>query len=247
MKRIVILQPGYLPWLGFFDQLVRATEFIIYDDVQYDRRGWRNRNRIKGPEGPVWLTVPVVQKGLFHQRVNETRIDNSSDWAARQVRTLSRNYAKAPYFDDLFPALSAILTQTWDLLIDLDMALIHLIAQQIGINTPLRYSSELPQEGGKTGRLIEICLATGADTYLTGNAAKGYIDEDAFRSAGITLEYQNYQHPTYRQRFGDFIPYLSAVDLVFNEGPASLIILSNTAGGTRSEIEEKGSDNHAGD
>ncbi len=243
MKRLVILQPGYLPWLGFFDQLHRADEFVIYDDVQYDRRGWRNRNRVKGPQGPIWLTVPVRTKGAFHQTVREARIENSRDWRRRHLETLRRCYRHAPFFEEIMDLLAPIYAAEWELLIDLDLALIRRLAGYLGIDTPLLFASEIAHGGGKTGRLLRICAARGATHYLTGDAAKGYIDRQAFAEQGITLEFQGYQHPEYPQLFGEFTPYLSIVDLLFNCGPESLAILAGQprAGADRERAEPGGS------
>ncbi|MBN2056712.1 WbqC family protein [bacterium] len=226
MKRVVILQPGYLPWLGFFDQLDLAHTFVIYDDVQYDRRGWRNRNRVKTPTGPCWLTVPVEQKGAFHQTVLSTRIA-AGEWRRKHLGTLARNYRPAPFFDRYYPAFEEILQEPFEFLVDLDLALIELIAAELGIVTTMVRSSGLSIQGGKTDRLVEICRYLGATHYLTGNAAHNYIDLGRFGECGIRVEFHDYVHPEYRQQFGAFLPYLSIVDLLFNHGPDSLDILSS--------------------
>ena len=232
MKRVVILQPGYIPWLGFFDQLDLADVFVIYDDVQYDKRGWRNRNRVKGPNGIIWLTVPVYQKGKFEQRIYEVKIDNTQKWVKKHLNTLMRCYKKAPFFDLLYPELERILRKKqWEFLIDLDMEIIYKLKEILKINTPILMASDICKEGGKTTRLINICKKLNATHYLTGDAAKNYIEEEKFKEANIVLEYHGYEHPEYPQRFGEFIPYLSVVDLIFNCGDKSLSILTSRGKG----------------
>jgi hypothetical protein len=226
--RVVILQPGYIPWLGFFEQLQRADVFVIYDDVQFDRRGWRNRNRIKGPDGQVWLTVPVVQKGHFGERVCSVHIDNQQAWKRKHIESLRRFYARAPFFKRYFEPLAETIKKSHEKLIDLDISLIYLLAQWIG-EPPAKFrrSSEMAIEGGRTSRLLNICKALGADKYYTGAAAKNYFESNLFDDAGIRVEFQNYRHPVYPQLFGEFIPYLSIVDLLFNKGEEAAEIIAS--------------------
>lgn len=231
VKRVVILQPGYLPWLGFFDQLDLADEFVMYDDVQYDRRGWRNRNRIKTPDGPCWLTVPVTQKGRFTQSLLETRVCYDTAWPEKHLKTIHRYYSPAPYFADLYSVVQEVLQTRHEFLVDLDLALIHGLAGRLGIATKLWRSSELNIYGGKTERLLDICLHLGATAYLTGNAAHNYIDLDRFTEQGIEVQFHDYEHPRYEQLHGEFVPYLSIIDLMFNHGPDSLARLTSRGKG----------------
>ena len=226
--RAVILQPGYLPWLGFFEQLQRADIFVIYDDVQFDRRGWRNRNRIKGPDGELWLTVPVIQKGRFGQKVSEVEIDDKHPWQRKHIESLRRCYSRAPYFKRYFPLIADIIRKPSQKLVDLDISLIYLLAEMTGQPmSKFRRSSELGLTGGRTSRLLNICRALGADEYYTGAAARVYFDMKLFNNAGIKVEFQDYRHPAYPQLFGDFIPYLSLVDLLFNTGENSGEIIAS--------------------
>ncbi len=226
--RVVILQPGYLPWLGFFEQLQRADIFVIYDNVQFDRRGWRNRNRVKGPDGQVWLTVPVVQKGHFGEKVCNAHIDNQQAWKRKHVESLRRFYARAPYFKNYFEPLAETIKKPHEKLIDLDISLIYLLARWIGEPEPkFRRSSEMGIEGGRTSRLLNICKALGADEYYTGAAARRYFESNLFDDAGIRVEFQDYTHPVYPQLFGEFIPYLSIIDLLFNKGDESADIIAS--------------------
>ncbi|MBW2605470.1 MAG: WbqC family protein [Deltaproteobacteria bacterium] len=223
--KVGILQPGYIPWLGFFEQVYRSNKFVLYDDVQFDKNSWRNRNRIKTPDGPLWLTIPVRQKGHISQTLLETEIAEKKRWPRKHLNSLKSCYAKAPYFDRYIDDLSEILQQEWTCLVDLDIALIKYLLRELEITTPLIRSSELGISGKKTERLISICKALEATTFYEGAAGRNYMEEKKFEEAGIRLEYQDYHHPTYPQLYGDFIPYLSVIDLLFNCGDESLEII----------------------
>jgi hypothetical protein len=229
-RTLVVLQPGYLPWLGFFDQMRRADVFVYYDDVQYDKNGWRNRNRVKSPAGePHWLTVPV-RVGSLGQRVNETEIDNRQPWARKHVGTLRQFYAKAPHLARHLPELEELLAgRRWGLLVELDIAVVALMCRWLGIERETARSSELKVEGERSERLLKLCEHFGARRYLSGNAAQSYLDEAAFEARGVRVVWQNYQHPVYPQQHGAFVPYLSALDLVLNCGGerAAKIIAGN--------------------
>jgi len=227
--RIAILQPGYLPWLGFFDQELSVDLFVLYDDVQYDRRGWRNRNRIKTPKGPVWLTVPVEQKGKYHQLIREVKIDNTRPWKRKHLRTIETFYTKAPYFEKLFPQFERILAQEWEYLWELDLKVIEWLNELIGVKTPIVLASQLSASGAKSERLLDICTKLGAKEYYSGAAAKYYLDIELFKRAGIEVFFQEYEHPVYPQLHGDFISHLSVIDLLMVAlGETQRIIKSGT-------------------
>lgn len=217
----MVLQPGYLPWLGFFDQMLRADIFVCYDDVQFDKNGWRNRNRIKTDRGSQWLTVPILHKGRAGQRICDVEIDNRTDWARKHVATITQAYAKVPHRDAYLPELGGLLSSRWTNLVELDMAVIEMMVGWFGIVTPVYRSSRLGIDGDQSGRLVAICRYFGADRYLSGQAAKAYLDEALFERAGIAVAWQDYRYPTYPQLHGPFVPYLSALDLVLNAGPDS--------------------------
>jgi len=226
--RVAILQPSYLPWLGFFEQMHRSDQFVLYDDVQFTRRDWRNRNRVRVREGSVWLTVPIIQKNNFEQTLLETKIDNSTAWKRKHLETIRCHYSKAPFFDLYFPWCEKVFTSEWNFLLDLSLETIHYLKEQLKISTPLLRSSQLDSSGSKTERLISICNQLGATQYLSGDSAKNYISEKDFNEQGIDLEYQDYQHPEYPQRYEGFVPFLSTIDLLFNCGEKSLGILKLT-------------------
>jgi hypothetical protein len=226
--RIAILQPSYLPWLGFFEQMNRSDQFILFDDVQFTRRDWRNRNRVRVLEGSVWLTVPVIQKNKYDQSLLETKIDNSTSWKRKHLETIRCYYSKTPFFDKHFPWCERIFNSDWNFLLDLSLETIEYLKRELKINTPLLRSSELGEAGNKTERLISICKQLGATQYLSGDSAKNYISEKDFSDQGIELEYQKYQHPEYPQRYEGFVPFLSTIDLLFNCGDKSMEFLKKT-------------------
>ena len=223
--RVTILQPSYLPWLGFFEQMSRSDKFVLLDDVQYTRRDWRNRNKVRVKEGWVWLTVPVQQKSRFSQSLLETRIDNSVSWRRKHLETLRQHYCKAPFFEKYFPRCQQIYEKDWEFLFDLCLETIQFLKEEMGIETPLLRSSEMKLSGEKTERLVSICRELGATHYLSGESGSDYISQEDFSNPGIELEYQNYEHPVYPQRYPGFVPHLSTIDLLFNCGEQSLSIL----------------------
>lgn len=226
--RLCILQPSYLPWLGFFDQMHRADTFVYLDDVQFTRRDWRNRNKIRTPNGWSWLTVPVLQKSRFKQLLKDTRIDNSVPWRRKHQEAILSHYAKAPYFDLYFPALESVYNKPWDFLLDLCYETLQILQEALGIQVSILKASEIGVESAKGEKILALCQTLGASHYLTGDASAEYLSPEAFDEQGIVLEMQNYRHPSYHQRYPDFIPYLSVIDLLFNEGERSLAILSGT-------------------
>jgi hypothetical protein len=221
---VAILQPSYLPWLGYFEQIDRSDVFVFYDDVQYDKHGWRNRNKIKTPKGWQWLTVPVYHN--FGQKIYEVKINNNIPWRRKHLKSLQANYARAPYYQTYIKFFEKVYSQHWEYLVDLNVYLIKQLCEFLGIkNTEFVHSRDLNIKGERTERLVKICQLFGADEYLTGDAAKNYLEEKKFQNANIKVIYQNYRHPVYPQLFGEFIPYLSVVDLLFNCGPKSLEII----------------------
>jgi hypothetical protein len=225
-KTVVILQPGYLPWLGFFDLMFKSDVFVIYDDVQFDKHGWRNRNRIKTPRGALWLTVPVLTKGRNRPTNREILVNNCERWAKRHIGSLRQYYSKAPFYHDYFGLFEQVLNKNWEFLIDLDMALIETLMNLLGFSRRIVFASDLSVSGGQTERLVAFCRHMGARFFLEGDAGRVYLDEALFAEHGIELQYHAYRHPVYRQLHGDFLPYMSVVDLLFNHGPKSLGILS---------------------
>lgn len=226
-KTVGILQPGYLPWLGFFEQMYRCDVFVLYDDVQFEKGSWRNRNRIKSFTGPVWLTVPVLLRGREFPAINGVKINNSVSWQKKHILTVLQNYRKAPFLKRYEDAFASLLGKSWEWLVDLDLALIFWLVQELGISTPIFRSSEMKIPGMGVQRLIEIILSLGGTRFYEGSAGRNYIDSSVFEREGISVIFQDYEHPVYPQLYGDFISHLSIIDLLFNCGPQSLSILTN--------------------
>jgi WbqC-like protein len=218
-----VLQPGYLPWLGFFDQMQKADVFVLYDDVQFDKHGWRNRNRIKCAHGVQWLTVPVHHRG--QPRIDEIEIDSTKPWARKQIATLRQCYAGAAHLEPYVSELAGVLERPWRLLVDLDDAVMRLLAAWLGIETTVVRSSELGVDGERTERLVALCRHFGATRYRSGDAARAYLDIDAFEREGIEVEWQNLAHPVYPQLHGEFVSHLSAIDAILNCGAMSRSLL----------------------
>ena len=227
MTTLVVLQPGYLPWLGFFDQMKKADVFVYYDDVQFDKHGWRNRNRIKGSKGPVWLTVPVRHKGRSNQSIHAVEVIQDQLWANKHLKSIRELYAHAPFTKDYLDGLEAVLSGPKTHLADICYDSVEYFRRVLEIDTPTFCSSDLKIEGERSARLVNICNHFQADIYLSGDSAKSYLQDDLFKDAGIDVQWQNYQHPTYDQQHGPFISHLSIVDLVMNMGPDSRTIFSD--------------------
>jgi hypothetical protein len=222
-------QPQYLPWLGYFDKVADSDLFVFLDLPQYKKREFQNRNRIKGPSGEIWLAVPVLSKGRFDQAIKDVQIDNSQPWQKRHWSTLELHLKKAPFWKDYAPGLRPFYERRWERLAELNLELTLWFFQQLGLQVPWKLESAIGTSTQSTERLIELCKKTGCDTYLSGAGGRDYMDEDRFRQEGLSLRYQNYVHPVYAQRYGDFLPYMSVVDLLMNVGPDSLKVLRGKA------------------
>lgn len=221
---LVVLQPGYLPWLGFFDQLRRADVFVYYDDVQYDRNGWRNRNRIKTQHGPIWLTVPVRHSGRGMPKILDVEIDARTSWARKHVASIRQAYARAPFLATYMPALEELLHRKWERLVDLDVACTGLMAEWFGLRRRIERSSTLEVGGDRSERLVNLCRRLGASKYVSGDSARSYLDVPLFEQHGIRVEWQEYVHPVYPQLHGGFVSHLSALDLLLNCGDRAPLI-----------------------
>ncbi len=226
--KAAVHQPMYLPYPGFFHKLSMADVFVVMDDVQYDKR-FTNRNRILVPQGPLWLSVPIVKEDKFHEN-RFVRINNSIDWRPDHLRKLHNSYTNAPFFHLYEEHLKGVLTRDWDLLFDLDFELVRAVAGWLGIKTKMVRESELDVTGTSTERLINACKAVGADTYVSGVGGKNYMDEESFSKNGLRLVYQSYHPVPYGQRFTKtFVPDLSIVDMLANVGPDSTKLIFGSA------------------
>lgn len=222
--RVAIHQPQYLPWLGYLAKWAAADVFVFLDTVQYEKNGWQNRNRIRTADGAHWLTVPV--HAHLGTPIAEVAVDATQPWRARHLRAIEQAYTRAPHLDTYRAGLHGLLSREWAQLAPLAVASADWLARAAGIDTPARLASSLAVEGADaTDRLVAICKALGADTYLAGGHGARYMDGARFGAAGISVLYQRYAHPVYPQQHGEFIPFLSGVDLLLTHGDESLRIL----------------------
>jgi WbqC-like protein family len=219
--KCVILQPSYLPWRGYFHQIQKADVFVFYDDVQYDDRGWRNRNRVKTSAGAKWLTIPVLSHGvqLAKTQVRDIRISWDRPWARKHLTTIQHSYAQAPFFERYRSLVESFYDRRDECLADFTMHVTMALAAELRLtNTQFRRSSEFAVQGTKTDRLLALLGAVRADHYISGPSARDYIDESKLRRAGVTLEYMSYDYPEYQQLYPPYDPGVSVLDLLFMKG-----------------------------
>ena len=218
-KRVAIVQSNYIPWKGYFDLINSVDEFILYDDMQYTRRDWRNRNRIKTPNGPIWLTIPVEVKGKYMQKIRDTVVSDP-DWSRRHWETILHNYGRAACFREYRPAFEALYLRCQERQLSaINHRFITAICGILGIQTRISWSMDYRLAEGKTERLVDLCRQAGATEYLSGPAARDYIDPEPFHAAGITLRYMDYGgYPEYGQLNPPFVHEVSVIDLILNVG-----------------------------
>jgi hypothetical protein len=219
MKKIAILQSNYIPWKGYFDMIATVDEFILYDDMQYTRRDWRNRNLIKTPMGVQWLTIPVQVKGKYHQKIRDTEIDGSG-WASVHWKTLVQNYHRTPNFDEIAAWLEPLyLAKVHTQISLLNRWFIEAVCNYLGITTVISNSWDYTLFEGKSERLADLCAQADGTEYISGPAAKDYIEERAFIERGIKLTWFDYSgYPEYPQLWGEFTHGVTILDLLFNCG-----------------------------
>lgn len=224
--RVAAIQSSFIPWRGYFDFIKGVDLFVFYDDVQYSKGSWRNRNKIKTPRGVDWLTIPVLHKE-FAQLVIDTSIDYRTPWQKKHIGTWSSNYRAAPYFDLVMGILSDSIEIQEITISQLNIKLIRKICDYLGISTPMMLSSELALEGNKTDRLIDLLKKLNASCYLSGPSADAYLDKQAFSKNNIQLEYKSYDYAPYPQLWGGFVGEVTILDLIANCGPRSIDMISS--------------------
>ncbi len=228
----VILQPSYIPWRGYFDQIRRADLFIFYDDVQYDKHGWRNRNQIKTANGKQWLTIPVHSQGVTQGiTIREVQIDWRSVWPEKHLKALTSADARAPHFREYLPMLEELYSRHDGCIADFTIEATIRVARELGIGQTrfIRSSGIKGIDGRKTERLIQILRSVGADHYISGPSARDYIEREKFDEAGIRLEYIAYDYPEYPQLYPPFDPQVSVLDLLFMTGGEALQFIAPQA------------------
>ena len=224
-RTVAIHQPQYLPYLGFFHKIVHSDIFVLLDDVQFNKGGFQNRNKLKTSQGWQWITVPVLHDSK--QLIRDVRINNEVSWQRKHWAALKTNYAPAPFFDQLSSDLHEILHREWNSLSDLNNTLTEWAMSALGIDTPTILSSTLKHSSEGTQRLIEICRELGASRYLSGPGGKNYMDLEAFSEASISVTWQDFHSPTYEQVFSEagFQPDMAIVDALFCCGPGARRLL----------------------
>ncbi len=218
---VAVHQPQYLPWLGYFDKIRQADIFCYLDNVQYKKNDWQNRNRIKTSQGWQWITVPVRYQ--FPEKICEVKINPTVKWQKKQLQALITNYRRAPFFDNFFDIYEQIYSKNWEYLADLNIYSIERLKDALGLSQkPAIKSSQLELREDPTDRLIDICKAVKADTYMSGQDGVKYMDLERFKESSIKVVIQDFKHPVYPQLFEGFESHMSVVDLLFNCGPGSL-------------------------
>jgi hypothetical protein len=228
MKKIAIMQPTFIPWAGYFSLIDRVDEFVFLDSVQFDKRSWQQRNKIKTNDGSIWLTVPVISKGLNSQVINDVNIlhEGGKNPLDKLKRSIQQHYSKSEYFSFVAENILNIFDQRELSLSNLNISLILRISELIGIKTKFLRSSEMSCAGTQASLLLDICKKTSASAYVSPPGSKNYLEKtDVFKLAKIEIIYHDYEHPTYKQLNGNFIPYLSIIDLISNEGHQTLDII----------------------
>ena len=221
MKRVAILQSNYIPWKGYFDILASVDEFILYDEVQYTKNDWRNRNIIKTKQGQQWLTIPVRHTGRFGQPIDAVRLADAA-WTKKHWSSLAQAYGRAPFFEALAPAVREVYEacREEEYLSAVNGRFIRLIVALLGLETRIVSSRDYAVAGDKNERLVALCRHAGASAYLSGPAAKDYLDASLFADAGIAVAWMDYsRYPEYPQLHGPFVHAVSVLDLLFNVGP----------------------------
>jgi hypothetical protein len=220
------IQPVYLPWLGYFDQMRRVDVFVIADEMRYSSSGWAHRNRVKGPDGPCWLTLPA--RPQHDQPINQVRLDRSVPWKRKHLATLRHFYARGVEAQTLLAELDAVLDESAERLVGVSIPTVRFLADRLGIRTPIVISSELglearyrerfPEHADPTRRIIAYMEALGATELLEGESGQSYFDVPLFESHGFRVTFHRYLHPTYAPLHGPFLSHMSALDLLLSVG-----------------------------
>jgi len=227
-KKVIITQSNYIPWKGYFDSIQLVDEVILYDDMQYTKRDWRNRNQIKTPQGVKWLSVPVEVKGKYFQAIKDTKISETK-WKQKHWNALKANYAKAPFFNEYKEQFEELYLNCQEEHLSLiNYRFLSGINSILGIKTPMRFSSDFTLAEGKTERLVDLCKQLNATDYYTGSAAKNYMDESLFAQENIIVHYLDYSgYPEYEQLYPPFTHAVTVLDLIFNTGKKATSYMKN--------------------
>ena len=234
--RVGIHQPQYLPWLGIIDRIMQCDVFVMLDNVPYSKNYVYNRNRIKTADGWSWLTVPVLFKGKFGTLIKDIAINDKSNWREEHRKSILFAYSKAPFFGEYKGYLEEFFAREWVSLSEVSIESLKLILRLFGVDRKIVIASELGVEGAKEALLLDICKKLGADNYLSGPDGKNYVIPDVWRAGGIEIGFQEFKHPKYPQLYGEFIPQMSSIDLLFNCGAEKGLSILTGAEGQKVEL-----------
>ena len=218
-------QPAYLPWLGYFEKIARSDIFIFLDAVQFEKNSFINRNKIKTPQGSCWITIPVNSKGHLNTTICDIGVDDSQEWRLKHLKAIQSNYQKAQHFNEAYPLIESIIRQQDQILSELLFEHLKVWLKIFKIKTKVIRLSDLQITTKKSDLVLNLCEYFGAKNYLSGALGKNYIQEKDFDDLNIAVEYQEFNHPIYRQLWGDFIPNMGAVDYLMNCGPGEIKFL----------------------
>lgn len=222
---VCIRQPGYLPYMGFFKKIQSCDTFVYFDDAQYVIRAWDNRNKIRNKDETIWITVPVIKP--YKLKLNQVLI-LQNNWQQKHLMAIKTSYEQCLYFDNYWKEFSFIYKKNWENIVDLNIELIEFFKEQLDINTQTIKSSELNTDGTGSKKLLNICKKLQATAYLSGELGREYLDEKIFEENNIDVVYEHFIHPIYNQNSDTFIPNLSILDLLFNEGANSKNIIQKS-------------------
>ena len=211
-------QSHYLPGMRYFAKIMSVDKFVLVDHVQFVKKEWQNRNMIKTQKGSLWLSVPVIVKGRFDQTINKVEIDNQKNWGRDHWRSIEFNYRKATYFEEYKDFFKAVYNRKWEKLVDINLEIINFLLKELGIKKEIIMSSTLNLTGKSTDLLVELCKKLGADTYMSGQQSKTYVDLEKIKAANLKHIFIKFNYPTYTQQFGSFLPNISTIDALLNIG-----------------------------
>ncbi len=229
-------QPAYLPWLGFFHKIAISDIFVILDKVQFEKNSFINRNKIKGPHGHIWLSIPLFTSGHTNKTISEMEIVNNQKWSQKHQKNLEYNYKKSPYYDNYRDYFKTLYSKEWKSLIDLLIETLEFFIKEMGIKTKIYRQSEIELHKKKQELILEMCEYFDAKMFVFGELGRNYADKSFFEKHNVNIYFQDYKHPNYPQLHGDFIPYLSIVDLLFNVGPENALEVIMKENISKSEI-----------
>ena len=224
-------QPAYLPWLGYFDKIRKADIFVFLDTVQFEKNSFINRNKIKTSQGPQWLTIPVKTKGHITTTLQDTMVDNSQPWRSKHLKSIEMNYRKTLFFKEYFPKLEVLLNVPEQTVAELCWQQLQFWLTEFNIKTKVVRSSDLAITSKKSNLVLDLCMDFKANNYLSGVLGKDYLDESSCATKGISVQFQEFQHPLYPQLWGKFLPYMSIIDYWMNCGSDLQNILTRRTDG----------------